>query len=290
MKLKRIATVICAAVLIAGLALTGGRLYDYKVSAEISQKAIELALPKATYSEAALGSEESLHEAEQTVAVAQAEHNVQEALPEAAEQQETLPPIPEDAELLFETDLKALKEINPDVLGWIYIPNGNISYPILQTDDNSTYLNHAWDGTKSSSGSIFMERRNRADFSNFNTVIYGHNVRNYSFFAPLHTYEKESHKNSHPFVYIVTETEVRQYKIFAAYKTKIDTHTYRLVFKGDAERQAAIDFYKQSSVWQDNTEVTAADYILTLSTCTHNGSETRRWVVQAVLEAAWPRQ
>ena len=83
-------------------------------------------------------------------------------------------------------DFDALRAINPNVVGWIVVPGTQISYPVVQGADNAWYLRHTFSGERNASGAIFMDYRNRADFSDNQTILHGHNMRDGSMFAPLH--------------------------------------------------------------------------------------------------------
>ena len=129
------------------------------------------------------------------------------------------PEIPEDAALLRAVDFAALQEDTcADIYAWISIPDTRIDYPVLQhPSDDTYYLNYNLDGSKGYPGCIYTERENSRDFSDFNTVIYGHNMKNGSMFHDLHSYEDESFLPDHPYVYIYTPDRVMRYRIFAAY-------------------------------------------------------------------------
>ena len=89
----------------------------------------------------------------------------------------------EDAEDEIPIDFASLKETNPDIYAWIEIPDTNVNYPIVQSaDDDSYYLNHTIDGQEGYPGSIYTEKVNAKDFSDFNTVIYGHDMKDGSMF------------------------------------------------------------------------------------------------------------
>ncbi len=210
-----------------------------------------------------------------------------ESLPEATE-----PTHPEElpdahARSLQELNLTALQDVNPDVIGWILLPDTDINYPLLHTTDNSTYLHTAWDGTDSVSGSIFLETRSDPNFVDFNTIIYGHHMRNGSMFAPLMGYKDAEFLTDHANIYIATADGVRRYTVFSAYEAPVTSDTYRLYFKNTAQKQTALDFYLDSSHWEPPITPTANDQLLTLSTCTGTGRYETRWVVQAVLSGFW---
>lgn len=195
----------------------------------------------------------------------------------------TVEHLPDDSHFLLDLDLSSLQAENPDVMGWIHIPDSKISYPLLRSKDNKEYLKLTWDLTSSAAGSIFLEHENNADFSDFNTLIYGHNMKNGSMFSQLHDYQDQTFADSHPYVYIVTEDKVLQYEVFSAYTADVNSDTYLLVFEDDAVKQSSIDNYITQSAIHREFVPTSDDRILTLSTCTGRGNYRYRWVVQTAL-------
>lgn len=188
------------------------------------------------------------------------------------------------AELLRNMDFAALREVNSDIRGWILIPNTVISYPILKTDNNQYYLKHTYSKSSSVVGAIFMECQNDPDFSDFNTIIYGHNMNNGSMFGSLKKYKSKSYWAAHPNVYVTDDTGCHCYQIFAAYEVSTQGETYQLGFSSTAARQEFLNACTALSIIDTGVAPTASDYILTLSTCTGRGHATR-WVIQAVLKS-----
>jgi sortase B len=185
------------------------------------------------------------------------------------------------AQALRDMDFAALRQVNPDVVGWIVIPNTAISYPLLQGADDQYYLNHLWNRRYGTVGSIFLESQNSRDLSDFNTIIYGHRMRDRSMFGPLRSYQSQDYWQAHPWVYLTDDNGVHTYAIFAAYEVDAAGDAYRLGIASDAGKQAFLDYCLEQSVIQTGVVPTTQDRVLTLSTCTGSGHETR-WVVQAV--------
>ena len=217
-----------------------------------------------------------------------------ETVPEVKEPQKVGLPqleafdLSEDNAFLATVDLAALRETNPDVLGWIYVPNSVISYPLMRSHDNEDYLYHTWDGTPNVAGSIFLEQYNRPDFTNFHTLIYGHNMADGSMFGELLKYCYQDVVDNYPHVYIALDDVVLRYEIFSVYTADINSDTYRLYFADDAAKESAIAFYKQQSEVVSDVTPTAEDHILTLSTCA-GARQDVRWVLQTVLTGTLPR-
>lgn len=180
-------------------------------------------------------------------------------------------------------NLDSLRERNEEVVGWIRIPNTNLDYPIMQGEDNEFYLNHAWNGDNSFSGSIFLENRSDPTFSQYNTIVYGHNMRNGSMFATLREYKKDKFRQKKPYVYIRTDEGVLRYEIFASFDAPLDSPVYGLSFNQTETKVKLLEFAKENSVIDTGIEPAITDRILTLSTCTNTGYSSR-WVVLARLK------
>lgn len=185
-------------------------------------------------------------------------------------------------------DFTALQaEQNADIYAWISIPDTRIDYPVLQhPSDDTYYLNYNLDGTKGYPGCIYTERENAKDFSDFNTVIYGHNMKNGAMFHDLHLYEDESFLPDHPYVYIYTSDRVLRYRIYAAYRYDDRHLLYSFDYATEEGRNGYLretgNIRSLTALRDDQVEVTAQDNIITLSTCVGSQAENR-YLVQAVL-------
>lgn len=186
------------------------------------------------------------------------------------------------AEELQSINLQALREVNPDVLGWIRIPDTKIDYPLMQGEDNDFYLKHTWDKQPNSVGSIFMEHLSSSDLTDYNTIIYGHNMKNGSMFGKLPDFSVQKHWETHPYVYLLTDAGVYRYEIFAFYLAEVDSLTYSLNPEQEGTKAEFLKLATENN--RINTGIVPAltDRILTLSTCS-GGSYANRYVVQARL-------
>ncbi len=183
---------------------------------------------------------------------------------------------------LSQLNLEALREQNSDVIGWIYVAATKISYPIVHYTDNDYYLYRTYLGKNNKGGSIFMECLCREDMDEFNTIIYGHRMKNLSMFGSLKYYKSKSYWREHPSVYIVLEDGIHKFNIFAAYEVSTGGQAFRISFKNDVEKQAFIDDALKRSAYRTGIKPTVKDKILTLSTCSGTGGYETRWIVQAV--------
>ena len=185
-------------------------------------------------------------------------------------------------------DFEALRENGPDIIGWLSLPDTAINYPVTQTDNNEYYLHHLYDGTYNKVGCLFADYENQADFSDRNTIIYGHNMRDGSMFAALNEYGGQSYYDGHPQMYLVTPDGGYVMEVFSAFEAKpaesgSDTSPWRLSWKDDGAYTTWLSEMADRSVIETDVTVTSSDKVLTLSTCTP-GSK-RRFIVMGKLAA-----
>ena len=211
--------------------------------------------------------------------------NLALGIAEAEEATEWIPaPVEDDPviEQLEKINLEPLREKNEDVVGWIRIPGTQLDYPLMQGEDNEYYLNHAWNDSNSHSGAIFFESRSNTDLEDYNTIIYGHNMRDGSMFASLRLLKDEKFLKKCPYVYILTDEGIFRYEIFAVYDAALDSPAYGLSFNQTETKIKFLSHSKENSVVDVGIEPALTDRILTLSTCTNTNADTR-WLVQARL-------
>lgn len=184
----------------------------------------------------------------------------------------------------FDVDFAALQGVNPDVVGWIYIEAlDGISYPVVQGEDNEEYLHTTYEKNYNFAGTIFIDYENSRDFSDCNTLVYGHNMKNGSMFGRLKNFsEDQTTYEKSKYFWIFTPEKDYRYEIISAYTTGVNSDTYTL-FKGPGDEfQEYLDTIKgYSEIETDDTELTIKDRIVTLSTCT--GNDATRYVVQGRL-------
>ena len=181
----------------------------------------------------------------------------------------------------IEVDFDKLKSVNEDVVGWIYIDAlPDISYPIVKGKDNQTYLHQTYEKNYNFAGTIFVDYENSGDFSDCNTLVYGHNMKNGSMFGHLKKFrEDDKLYKQDKYFWILTPERNYRYEIITAYTTGVNSDTYTL-FKGPGEEfEKYLETIKgYSEIQTDDTDLTIKDRIVTLSTCT--GNESTRFVVQ----------
>ena len=186
----------------------------------------------------------------------------------------------------FRVDFEELMKSNPDTVGWIrfYPEPSQISYPIVQGEDNERYLHETFSANENTLGAIFLNVDNSADYSDKNTIIYGHRMRDGSMFRHLQDYEDESFWKDNPYFYIYTpDGKEITYHIYSYAVVNAVSDTYLTEFGDDESYQEFLDMTMETSEYDTGVEVDAEDTIVTLSTCT-SASDENRIVVRGVKE------
>ncbi|MCR5556477.1 MAG: class B sortase [Butyrivibrio sp.] len=182
-------------------------------------------------------------------------------------------------------DIKVLQETNPDILAWISIPDTVVDYPIAQHPmDDEYYLKHGPDGMYSSYGCPYIEICDEQPFVEFNTVIYGHNMKDGTMFASLHKYEDKDFFDDHREILIYTADHVYLYEVFAAVMYSDNRIPYYFDDAIVTDRKAFLDslstdIVEERSYISEDMDVTEDDSIITLSTCDKKLRDKRFLVV-----------
>lgn len=160
------------------------------------------------------------------------------------------------------------------VIGWIQIPGiDRINYPIVQhPDDNQYFLDHDWKGDPFSPGAIFANKLNASDFTDMNTVIYGHRMKAGSMFGSLKLYKDQAFMDEHPCLYIYTpDGQKRTYDIIC-YSAVVDgTDAYLQHFESPDERMSYYDLLISKAITKRDVELDRFDTTVMLSTCNTTG-------------------
>lgn len=179
-------------------------------------------------------------------------------------------------------DFESLKVVNNDIIAWVSFGSGStINYPVVKSKDNNDYLHTDIKGNDSIYGTIFTDMDNSEDFTDKNTILYGHNMRNGTMFGMLSKFLDVSYfNNNSSFSIYLPDGSINEYLIFSVNETAIGSWYYQTEFQYEGE----YEFYLKSTI--DNTvnkrllPSNDSGDIVTLSTCTSNGK--RRIVVQGV--------
>lgn len=132
-----------------------------------------------------------------------------------------------------EVNFAELSAVNPDIVDWLYCEDTMINYPVTQTDDNSYYLKHLFDGTYNANGCLFLDCRTGRDFSDPHSIIYGHHMKNGSMFSSLDGYKKQDCFDAYPQLPLVTPGSNFVIDLFAGYVASVRDGAWQIKFTNE---------------------------------------------------------
>ena len=181
--------------------------------------------------------------------------------------------------LLISVDFSVLKQENEDIVGWLYLEDSPINYPVVQSNDNDYYLRRLVNGEYNIAGSLFMDYRNDSNLEDNNTIIYGHNMKNNTMFGSLQEYKNQNYYDNHKVMYYFTPEKNYIIELFTGYTISVESDIYDLSIIDSSKLEELIS----KSDFESNTKVTEEDKIITLSTCAYE-YDGARYVVMGVLK------
>lgn len=183
----------------------------------------------------------------------------------------------------FTVDFEALQKLNSDVVAWIRFEEpSEINYPVVKGKDNEEYLTRTFEKNDNKLGTLFIDTDNSKEFTDMNTFIYGHNMKNGSMFAKLMKYKEEQYYKDNPYFYIYTpDGKEAKYQIYSAGVVKDTSDNYKKTYAAEGEFQAYLDTLKSSSLYDTGAQVDVNSNLVSLSTCT-NVKDDERFLVHGV--------
>jgi sortase B len=180
-------------------------------------------------------------------------------------------------------DFAALTAKNKEIIAWLTVDETNIDYPVVQAPDNRYYLTHTADRKDSRQGALFTEYRNNPDFSDFNSIIYGHNMKSGKMFGRLERFKEKKFFDKHPTGTLYVPGKSFKLEFLASAVTTPTSDYYQLPFTSAKEREAHLAMIKKTAThWRDPT-ANQIDNLLVLSTCSYEYKNARTVVVAKML-------
>ncbi|MCL2548508.1 MAG: class B sortase [Symbiobacteriaceae bacterium] len=168
--------------------------------------------------------------------------------------------------------------INEDVLGWLYIPNTRIDYPLLVSGDNSYYLHKDIYHNDASAGSIFMDYRCDPALKSFNTIMYGHNMKNGSMFTDLRAFADPWFFATNPSGVLILKDVAYRLQPFAYLIVSAEDE---VIYNPQGNKERFLAYAASvASIYKDPLP---GYNIVTLSTCTAAGSGFRIVVLASLI-------
>ena len=179
-------------------------------------------------------------------------------------------------------DFDALRQQNKDVIGWLYCPDTPINYPVVQAHNNDYYLHRLLDGRTNRAGTLFMDYRNADDFSDWNSIVYGHNMKNGTMFACLSKYRNQAYLDAHATMYLLTPEKNYAIDVLAGFITPESAELYRSFSPEEKAKERLLRTWLKNAAVSPDAYPAADDRLITLSTCTYE-YDGARYVIIGVL-------
>lgn len=183
-----------------------------------------------------------------------------------------------------ELSFAELQKLNPEVFGWLTVEGTHIDYPLVQGKDNSKYVNTDVKGEFSLSGSLFLDYRNKKDFSDRNNIIYGHHMEKNLMFGELELFQEERYFNHHRYGKLYYSGMWHEIEFFAflhidAYNSII----YDTEMNAD-EQQDYLNYVKEHAQQYREQSFDENDRYIVLSTCTSSSTNGRHVLIGCMKE------
>ena len=184
-----------------------------------------------------------------------------------------------------------LQKINPDVIGWIRVNDTNINYPLVQTDNDDTYMNTDAEGNYSLSGAIFLHCANKPDFSDFDNIIYGHHMEKHMMFGDIGEFTKEQYFNEHPYGNLFFDGKDHGIEFYALMQVDAYNETiFNVCLDTPEAKQEYLQEIENNVLYKRDMNITEDDHLVLLTTCTSDMTNGRNILVGRLTDQIYPEK
>lgn len=184
-----------------------------------------------------------------------------------------------------------LQKINLDIIGWIRVNDTNINYPLLQAEDDDTYMNTDAEGKYSLSGSIFLHCANKPDFSDFNNMIYGHHMEKHKMFGDVGMFTDKTYFEKHPYGNLFFDGKDHGVEFYALIQADAYNERIFSICPDDPKaKQAYLQEILDNALYKRNFEITQNDHLVLLITCTSELTNGRNILVGKLSDQIYPEK
>lgn len=200
----------------------------------------------------------------------------EKAEPEAGTEPESEPETESEAEMPYVSpiDFETLRRQNPDTIGWLRIPGTKIDYPIVQDENNETYLKTDFNGQASVYGAIYLDADSEPDFSGWNNPIYGHHMKDGSMFKDVVKYKEKDYFKAHQYFEIYTPERTIHLKAVSCYFSDSNGIVRKTKFKSQEAFDAWVKERLEPCAFAELPDV-PVDSMFVLVTCSYEIDDAR---------------
>ncbi len=181
--------------------------------------------------------------------------------------------------------IQELAEIYPDARAWLTIDDTKIDYPVVQSTNNTHYVNYDMDGSFSLSGAIFLDYKNSGDFSDLYSIVYGHHMDLQAMFGGLDLFVDEDYLNSHTVGYLFLPECTEVLEIFAYISVDAtDDYIFGTNLDDPDQQAATIAYIEENATVYRDIGLQSSDRIVALATCSTAGTNQRTVVLARIVD------
>jgi len=183
--------------------------------------------------------------------------------------------------------LSDLQKVNPDTCAWLTIDDTHIDYPVVQGSTNEEYLNRDIYGSFALSGTVFLDFRNTADFSDFYSIVYGHHMSGGAMFGDLENFRDESYFKTHTTGTLYLPDKTYRIRLFACLKSDgYDELLYSSDYADPNRQDTLLQYFPQKALQYREPVFDPQKRILALSTCSDASTDERTILLGTLLSEA----
>lgn len=183
----------------------------------------------------------------------------------------------------FGVNWEKLRRINPHIIAWITVPGTDISYPVVQGEDDEYYLHHSFTGEEDDFGTIFLGSGSDKEFGDSHSFLYGHNMEGNMMFANLNRYEEQEFLRECPKFFIITPGQMMRYEIFSVQQADEQSPGFQYGHAlGSKAYKTQLKMLSQGSMYDTGVSPDAKKPIVTLVTCNSRLDENIRMTVHGI--------
>lgn len=181
-----------------------------------------------------------------------------------------------------------LQALNPEVFSWLTVYGTNIDYPVTQGDDNMKYVHTNAEGSYSLSGSLFLDYGNSKDFSDFNSILFGHHMEKQTMFGEIGLFSDKDYFDARLYGNLYYGGKDHGLEFFAFIHTDAyDTSVFAAGVSGKEAQQAYLDNLLSKATYSREIGVTTEDRIVLLSTCSSTSTNGRDLLAARITDSTY---
>ena len=183
-----------------------------------------------------------------------------------------------------DTGFRQLQSKNPDVFAWLELYGTAINFPVAQhPEDNSYYINHDATGASSSTGSIFLDVYSSKDFTDFNSLVYGHYMEEHAMFGDVKLFQNTDFFKTHEYGRLYASGRTYGLQTLAFLKVSAADDLVYTPHIANEQKAAYLSHLSDFTLLQ-REEPTTSDRLLLLSSCADDVSGGRFVLLCRLLE------